>query len=190
MGQRVPILIRSAKPEDAPDIVRINILGWQTAYQNIYPADKLAQLNEPAEIERRIKLSAEFLSSPPKAPYLVAEKDGKIVGISGCVRNKKPESEQHYEAEVKLIYVDPDYFRLGIGRQLIAASVEGFIGLGWRGLIIWSLIENPYRKFYEALGGEILPYKADFTAFETAKPLISYGWRDFQSLINNCRQGV
>ncbi len=46
--------------------------------------------------------------------------------------------------------------RLGIGKELFSAVVEGLVELGFQSMLIWVLEHNPARSFYEALGGKQL----------------------------------
>jgi phosphinothricin acetyltransferase len=66
-------------------------------------------------------------------PYLVVEKDGKILGYAyaGAYR-ARPAYRNSVENSV---YVSQDAHRLGVGRALLAALVEIATGLGFRQMI-------------------------------------------------------
>lgn len=49
-------------------------------------------------------------------------------------------------------------------------------------LVIWVLSENPYRKFYERIGGKYLYEKPGFVSGVLLNK-IAYGWEELTSLV-------
>jgi hypothetical protein len=43
-------------------------------------------------------------------------------------------------------------------------------------MIVWVLRDNPYRRFYEAVGGEVVSERM-ISIGEAELPEVAYGWR-------------
>jgi GNAT superfamily N-acetyltransferase len=57
------------------------------------------------------------------------------------------------DGELYAIYVDPDHWASGIGRELIAVGEQRLRELGHMDVILWVLEDNPRaRRFYECAG--------------------------------------
>jgi ribosomal protein S18 acetylase RimI-like enzyme len=112
----------------------------------------------------------------PDEAVFVAENEGKeIVGIASCgpVRSQDP----FYQGEIFVLYVLPGFQRQGIGRWLVAACAQHLIHrINVETLLIWVMAENPYRAFYESLGGKAVREKT----VEVGGKIIldvGYGWK-------------
>ena len=145
--------VRTAVPADAERIGEIHVRSWQTAYQGILPPDFLASLSIETRVERwRTDLAAMDESSLA----LVIENRSSVDGFA-----RLSPSADRSDGEVQAIYLDPDHWRRGWGRQLMTAAEECLIELGWREAILWVLERNePARRFYEALGWQVEPHRA------------------------------
>ncbi len=49
-------------------------------------------------------------------------------------------------------------------------------------MLVWVLRDNPYRRFYEDLGGELLHQHRDEELGATTVTSVAYGWRDLGTL--------
>lgn len=81
---------------------------------------------------------------------------GTLVGVAGG----GPERTGHprYADEVTVLVVLPGYQRQGIGRRLVATVVTHLVGHGLSSFLIRVVTPNaPARRFYEALGGHLVP---------------------------------
>ena len=87
-----------------------------------------------------------------------------------------------YHGEIYVLYVLPQNQNQGIGRRLVAACVQHLIQqLAVETLLIWVIAENPYRRFYESLGGRTVREKTK----EIGGKMISevgYGWEAIHKL--------
>lgn len=165
--------IRPARPPDAEGIARVRIATWRSAYRGIVPQDHLDQLSLPLITEQFRELFKE------EDPLIwVAEEGKQITGFvfGGPERGDCPEG-----GEVFAVYIGDDYQGQGIGTRLMAAISRALYQQGKTCLILWVLEENPYRKFYEHLGGTIKG-KNIFTIDGVDLPLISYYWPDVTRL--------
>jgi GNAT superfamily N-acetyltransferase len=165
--------IRKAKIEDAVSLARISIDTWRATYADILTRNFLDSLS----IEHRTERWRDRLSNPDKSRFtLVAEdNDGKIMGYAGG----QPERDGNpvYTGEVGDIYVLPSFQRQGIGSRFIASVVFSLKQQGHKAIMLWAFTANPYRKFYEDIGGQVIGEKINeidgVKVSDTA-----YGWQD------------
>ena len=62
-----------------------------------------------------------------------------------------------YNAEIQILYVEPDLKGKGIGTKLFKTAKDFFIKNNMNHLIIWCLKGNQKSiKFYEKMGGKIV----------------------------------
>jgi ribosomal protein S18 acetylase RimI-like enzyme len=179
--------IREANLEDAAGMAKVHVDTWRAAYQGIIAADFLAGLSyETAAdgwqkaIQAKTAVEAIFVAcrEPPGA---AGNSEQGIVGIvmGGPERSQDP----YYQAEIYCLYVLPEAQNRGLGRRLIAASARRLVQqLQAKTLLVWVLAENPYRQFYEALGGKQARQKS--VPVGTQQLLdVGYGWDDLPRLI-------
>jgi len=158
-------VIREATIADVHALATVHVLSWQSAYRNIIPDDYLNQLDIEKQAER-FKNGIEKYKNITF--FYVAENDGQIIGnmaISKCRDDDKPLS-----GEVIAIYLLPDYWSMGFGKQLMDFGVKILYELGYSEICIWVLEDNlRARKFYEKYG-----FSLDGTSKEInlGKPLI------------------
>lgn len=135
---RFATLIRAGTPGDAEAVARVHVRTWQAAYAHVLPSERLAELS----VERR---AAQWREWPP----LVAEVDGTVVGFVSV----GPSRDSDASGELFAIYVDPDHWGTGAGRDLITAGERCLRELGHVDAILWVLEDNPRaRRFYERAG--------------------------------------
>jgi len=167
------IFIRDAKAGDAGEIARVNVYGWRTAYAGIMPAEFL--LGRSVESSRA---GWEKNLAAKRGLVLVAEKDGGICGFASGGRAR--EGLPGFDSEIYAIYVDQAVRGLGAGAALMRAFFGRQAALGARNCALWVLEENPYRKFYEKMGGTLLSLKK--TAEFGGKSLTeaAYAWNKLE----------
>jgi ribosomal protein S18 acetylase RimI-like enzyme len=172
--------IREANQDDVAGMAKVRVDTWRAAYQGIVPDDFLAGLSYQSTSERWQKAFWENRS--PNVAVFVAENERReIVGIAIC----GPEQSQDpvYQGEIYVLYVLPQYQNQGIGRELAAACVGHLTQqLAVETMLIWVIAENPYRRFYESLGGKPVKEKTK----EIGGKLISevgYGWEEISPLL-------
>ena len=136
--------IRPITEADYDAVAEIHVRTWQAAYAGIVPADYLASLEPAVFAEWRRTHPA-----PPGATTLVAEKDGRIVGFVGF----GPCRDDASWGEIYAIYVSPDQWGRGAGRELLSAARAALTAAGFPAMRLWVLTENhPARRFYERMG--------------------------------------
>ena len=124
---RAPVRVRDAGAEDAPAIERVARASWAETYQDIF---------EPPVIERFLAdnystdglvAAARRAAERDDTEFLVAERDGEIVGYAHFgVGQRGP--------ELSRIYAHPDHYGTGIGTALldelhrrIGGRVDGYV---------------------------------------------------------------
>lgn len=135
--------IRRAELADLANVETIARTTWPMTYAEIIPDD----------VQRRVLdrwYSPESLRQDLGAPgstFLVAERNGTIVGFAQYVR-RSAES-----VELTRIYVLPDGQRVGIGGRLLDAALAEFADGGLRLLTVCVERDNVIgRRFYEKMG--------------------------------------
>ena len=171
--------IRPVQLDDASALARVHVETWQAAYRGQIPDDYLNSLDieqRTARWQRRIteELEERFV-------FVAEDESGMVVGFatSGPERGSIVE----YDAETYALYVLPAYQGYGIGRALLRAAAAELQVRGYVALLIWGLTSNmPARRFYEALGGQVVGHKP----IEIGGVLldeVGYGWPDLRVLV-------
>jgi ribosomal protein S18 acetylase RimI-like enzyme len=156
-------VVREAGSSDIDAIAHVQIRGWQQAYAHVFAEDDLAGIS----LERRKESAREALSS---AVSLVAERDGKVLGFAFAGTSRDTEGA----AELYSIYVDPDAWGTGLGRELILEVERHLREQGFEQAELWVLEDNPRgRRFYEAAGWSSADVQP-ITIFGSEVPEIRY----------------
>lgn len=144
-----PIAIRDATPADARAIASVHVRSWQTAYRGELPGNYLDGLS----IDERHAQWVERLAEPETgAETLVAEEDGRVIGFAGFGPSRD-EDAPPATGEVYAIYLQPEWFGRGVGRELFAHANGRLRELGYARATLWVLATNERsRRFYERAG--------------------------------------
>ena len=170
------ILIRKAIKSDLNGIIRVNVETWKTAYKGVVP-DKYIQAFANRTKDKMWR--KQLMNMIEENIFLIAERNNhEIVGfvIGGLERSKHP----NYEGELMGIYILEDYQRQGIGKALIRRVVKELIKMGINNMLVWVLENNPYRAYYDTLGGKVVDKKEH----ENLKlSVVAYGYDDLKELL-------
>jgi ribosomal protein S18 acetylase RimI-like enzyme len=153
--------IRAAVPDDAEEVERLRVAGWQTAYRGILPDEFLDRMRVDGERRRRHMLeqaaareaAAKQAAAPAVLVESVAVQANAIVGwvVGGRCRDADRPGPQH--GEIYAIYVQPEWWGRGAGRLLMAHAVRALTGSGRDDITLWVLDRNERaRRFYAAAG--------------------------------------
>jgi len=175
------IIIREVKIGDERGIARAHAAGWKAAYRGIFPDEILDGMSEEKGGPRFREAIEKRLSDDNAPPFLLAEIDGGIAGFASSVTPPQ-QAADIYDCEIKAIYVDPRFHRLGIGKKLVSETAKRFFDQGKRAMLIMTADGNPYRAFYEKLGGKPVEGLGSITVGGKEVPLIGFGWKDIRSL--------
>jgi GNAT superfamily N-acetyltransferase len=169
--------IRDATVEDADGIARVHVTAWQETYRGLMSDEFLDRLS----VEQRAKRWKQTLSDPADVYHrvIVAGNDNEIVGFANYGKNRSDDAE--YRGELFAIYVLKKFQGQGIGRELVKRVAQGLLAQDISSMLVWVLAKNPYRRFYESLGGVRLREQMIDFAGESLREK-AYGWRDIRLL--------
>ena len=140
--------IRQAKSGDAKEIAIIHIDSWRAAYRGIVPDSQLDKFNYIQHSER----FRQSLEAHSEETY-VAETDMQIIGFLTIGQCRDDDLDQNATAEIWGIYLNPNYWRKGIGRSLCEWAESTLSTRGYEQIILWVFADNiQSRKFYETIG--------------------------------------
>ena len=145
--------IRAAGPEDAEEVERLRVAGWQAAYRGIVPDGYLNRMR--VDGARRRRRMADQASAAHRAVLVesVAVQGGAIVGWVSGGRCRDADRPGPGQGEVYAIYVLPEWWGRGAGRLLMAHAVRALAEAGCRDITLWVLEANQQaRRFYAAAG--------------------------------------
>jgi GNAT superfamily N-acetyltransferase len=164
------VVVRDAGPEDAATISDVRIRSWQAAYAHVFPAERLASLDERREQQAR---HWRTVIEEPSVPghMLVAERGGEAIGFSSIGRAR----DDPAAGEIYAIYVLPEAWGTGAGHALMQESVRRLRDDGYGEGILWVLDDNPRaRTFYEREGWSPMDVRREETFLGTVVHEVRY----------------
>jgi GNAT superfamily N-acetyltransferase len=146
------VAVRAARPDDVPEIGRIQVDTWRTAYRSFLPASVLDAL-DAGQAEQAW---AGAVAEPPSPAHhvLVATEGSHLVGFA-AVGPSDEQDAQPGEAAVAALLVEPRWGRRGHGSRLLAAAVDHLRADGLTRLVAWVPDgDRASNAFYESAGWE------------------------------------
>jgi L-amino acid N-acyltransferase YncA len=172
------MVIREAAQKDAASIARVVVDTWRTTYNGIVPRIYLDSLScERATSRWQERLSGVSKSWPGWFAYVAEDAGGSVIGFAGAGPSQS--YGLPFTGELGCIYLLKSHQRRGIGRQLAAAAVLRLKKQGHNTMLAWVFSDNPYRAFYEALGGRPVAER-EIDKYGVSLAQTAYGWRDFE----------
>jgi ribosomal protein S18 acetylase RimI-like enzyme len=173
-----PTTIRPATLDDAQGIANVQVETWRSAYRGVIADEFLDAMSE----DERTSRWSEIVQRPKHATF-VAEIEGHgIVGFA----NGGPErdGQEDFRGELCGLYVLSEWQGQGqgVGRQLVATFVQWLMDLGFDTMLVWTLADNPYWRFYERLAGKLVAEK-EIEIGEQKLLEVAFGWDDLGALI-------
>ena len=142
--------VRKALVSDAEVYGRVVVTAWRAAYKGIVPDEYLAAM-DPANRAKRLVQTLNETEVLPESPSYVAEINGEIIGILHF--DKYSEDTSGDTGEVGAIYLLPEFWGKGYGRQMMDFAIEDFRRRGYKAAVVWVFEENAQaRTFYEKAG--------------------------------------
>ena len=149
------VSVRPARPADAADVARVQVVTWRTAYRRVLPASVLDDWDADAATASW----RAAVESPPTPGHgvLVALEGQTVVGFAAFGTAELTDGEQPHAAgptaELSTLLVEPRWGRRGHGSRLLAAVTDIAKAGGAARLQTWLL--EPDRvsaDFYESTG--------------------------------------
>jgi GNAT superfamily N-acetyltransferase len=145
------VQIRRAVTADAPRIADLHVRGWQAGYRGLLPQSLLDAL-DPAQRVPRWTATVEQAAWPASGT-LVAEDAGDVLGFADLRPTRDADQDPAVVGEITSFYVAPDAWGQGVGRSLMAASIQTMTDAGFSAASLWVLDTNVRAiAFYEAAG--------------------------------------
>ena len=147
--------VRPASPADVPDIARVQLVTWRTAYRAVLPP---AVLDDWDAAAAEAAWHAAIVSPPtPGHGVLVALDGGTIAGFAAYGPAELAEGEQTNalgpSSDVVALLVEPRWGRRGHGSRLLAAVVDLTRASGTARLQLWlPEPDEVTARFLEAAG--------------------------------------
>ena len=139
--------VRVAEPADAMAVARVHVRSWQVGYRGLLPGDYLDQLRPEGRASRYV--FGQISADDPET--FVALQDDAIRGFATI--GPAWDSAQANLGELLALYVDPDWWRRGIGRRLVDKVRSRLSERGFTEAILWVLVGNePAESFYRVDG--------------------------------------
>ena len=179
--------IREAELGDAAAMARVSVDSYHAAHRDQIPEASLMQYTYEESERNWARAIRELSEADERQEYIyVAEnEEGLIIGVA----MGGPERSHHplYTGEIHFLYLLPAYQRRGIGRRLSISVVERLVEQGMGSLLIRVLKVNaPARRFYEALGGQLVPdVEEQIEERGAVLDLVAYGWREASELLHS-----
>jgi ribosomal protein S18 acetylase RimI-like enzyme len=108
-----PITVRDATPDDAPAIRRVAQASWRDTYRDIFEPAFIEAFLDRNYSEAALASAAEATATRDGAEFLVAEREGGVVGYLEF--GDGPRGPELYR-----IYADPAHYGTGVGSALLA----------------------------------------------------------------------
>lgn len=146
-ANKMKYTIRYAQVNDARILGEIHAQSWKVAYKGILPDEILDNIT----IEKREQRFLSAITERGEESALVF-KDGEAAGFITIGKCRDEDSDQSH-CEIWGIYLHPDYWNQGIGKELINWGVKELYKRGYDKATLWVLEDNiRARKFYEKMG--------------------------------------
>lgn len=145
------VQIRPAALADVPRLAEVHVRSWQHGYLGLLPQDLLDGL-DPAQREPRWRAAVEQ-AQWPRAGTLVAEDGGALLGFAALGPCRDTDQDPAVVGEVASFYIEPQAWRQGVGRSLMASSIRTLSASGYTVATLWVLDTNAAAAaFYRATG--------------------------------------
>jgi len=160
-------MIRHAVPSDADAIERVRLRAWEEVFRDIGTEEAYERASSREQVERTRTYLADL---PKRHSVVVAEHRDTIVGFARSGPPRDNDVHGKTTREVYTLYVDPGWWRRGLGRALAAAALDHLRGEGYAEAVLWAFESHaPPRAFYEATGWRLDGKRSEFAGAETVR---------------------
>lgn len=123
--------VRAARPQDAPEVARVQAAAWRSAYADVLPPELLTAVSGPESVATW----AAAIEQPPSPRHrlLVALEGTAVAGFASVVPASDADLDPGEDLEIQALYVLPQHTGHGHGSRLVNAigdlAAEGGAGL-------------------------------------------------------------
>ncbi len=175
------INVRPALLADIEGMARVHVDGWKNTYRGMVPDELLDHLTVKRDIASGF--GSWLKKRRPGAEQFVAlAPAGEIIGYARACPYREPDA--NFTGELEAIYVMKSHQGQGVGTALVREVARYLTKMGKLSMIVWVLPQNPYRRFYERLGGTLVGRRIAKPHRLGVGPMleVSYGWTDIRGL--------
>ena len=144
------LAIRAATLDDVVAIAAVNVRAWKAAYRGLLPDAVLERLD--VHERRGARTGWMAADRPPEQRTWVITSGEKVIGYSDTGPARETGAQPAW-GEVWTVYLDPEHWATGAGRELFSHATADLTNRGYAPLILWTMEGNARaRRFYEAAG--------------------------------------
>lgn len=140
--------IRKAYPTDAYTLINIHDITWKNEYYDILPNGILNNMLQ--NIKTRVHHLQDQINENNR--IYVALEDNNLVGYIFYAKSQNGTDE--VTAEIREIYILPEYQQQGIGTKLFENVTNEIKQLGYKALILYCPLNSKSINFFQKIGGE------------------------------------
>jgi GNAT superfamily N-acetyltransferase len=145
--------VRRANGDDVPELARVNISAWRSAYRGIVPDEFLDGMDSA---RRELGWSRWVALPRPDAVFVATNGTADRIAAYANVCAVREPQDAHPSlptGELAAIYADPAARGRGAGHAVHEAAIDSMASYGFRHAILWVFEDNtPARAFYERHG--------------------------------------
>jgi ribosomal protein S18 acetylase RimI-like enzyme len=145
-------IFREATQEDVDGLAEVQVLSWKVAYQGKIPTSYLEGMGATQNAKKWIRI----LQSNTTRTLLAQKLDKKVIGFVNFGNYRDEDLPKEAVAEIRALYVHPEYWRTGIGKKLAELAIKNCKSSGYKRVALWVLDSNePAQRFYQSLGFQL-----------------------------------
>lgn len=158
----------------------MHVGSWRETYRGMLPDAYLARMSE-AGFARRFRRALTF-----PGPNEVTLAAAAPQGLLGYVQAGPSRGRVEGEAEIATLYLLREAQGLGLGKRLLIGAARAMAAQGAASLVISVLQDNARaRGFYEHLGGEPQPPRAERGPGGALLNEVAYRWPEISTLFSS-----
>lgn len=147
--------ISEAKSDEAARLERLRVRAWREAYPGLVEQHVLDELDENDPLS--ILVWKNLIENVDMRVAMAENEGGDLIGFCAVAGPSRDDDEPEGVAEIIALYVDPDHYRRGVGREMMEAVINeaSLSEKDWNELTVWTLERNHRAlRLYESFGFE------------------------------------
>jgi GNAT superfamily N-acetyltransferase len=162
--------IRPATPADCAGIAKVQVDSYCTAYAGFFPESYFQNFSY-AEQEQDWRNW--FASGTDEILLVAVSPENEVIGYA--LARAKAEIYPGYDSELAALHVRKALQKQGIGKALLLSAIQCLVERGCQMVMLWTLQNNPVRRWYESLHGKFLgEMNYDVDGWNIVE--VAYGW--------------